>query len=234
MRASFGVLKSLLEAAVSPASASEQGLALSVFDDGNKTVFTLYDVAALIKTVEELFENRYLTHDAVRMSDDAIVGMIEIFRAANPCNGANEVTGVAARKGYGPLLYDIAMSTNGPLIADRSAVTPAAAKVWDAYAWRSDVTSKELDDIDNPQTPDPNDDCRVYDDPSKSAMNSSYDIQNKVDTNKLKQNDVEAMKKINVLAEKHGNDSLDEKFWSKTLSSAAMTFFISQYRKAPK
>jgi hypothetical protein len=61
-----------------------------------------------------------------------------------------EVESVHADKGYGPLLYDIAMelvnSIGGVgLIADRRSIMPAAKHVWKTYFdTRSDVEHKEL------------------------------------------------------------------------------------------
>jgi hypothetical protein len=78
------------------------------------------------------------------------INMEQPPRAAGPCNDAYLVTWVEAEKGYGPLLYDLAMEYatrkgNG-LTADRKTVQDDAIKVWDYYATRrADVNPTQLD-----------------------------------------------------------------------------------------
>ena len=86
------------------------------------------------------------------------INMEEPPRAAGPCNGAYLITWVEASKGYGPLLYDLAMEyatrKGGGLTADRKTVQDDAIKVWDYYATRrsigknADVSPIQLDDFD--------------------------------------------------------------------------------------
>lgn len=61
---------------------------------------------------------------------------------------AYEVSLVSAVKGYGPLLYDVAMEyatmKGGGLMADRHAVSDAALDVWKHYMRRPDVESHEM------------------------------------------------------------------------------------------
>jgi hypothetical protein len=93
----------------------------------------------------------------------ATVGAI-IIKSAEiyPCNNAHQVEVVAAESGYGPIMYDLAMSIapNG-LFADRREVSPAARKVWDYYfKKRPNIEKKMLDDYKAMYTPSPDDDCR--------------------------------------------------------------------------
>ena len=73
-----------------------------------------------------------------------------------------------AKKGWGPLLYDIAIEyatqNGGGLIADRKIVSSAALKVWQIYLTKrkGDIESSQLDRLPpyNTVTPaDPTDDC---------------------------------------------------------------------------
>ena len=80
------------------------------------------------------------------------------------CGGAWEVFHTEATQGWGPMLYDVAMEyatqNGGGLISDRSAVSPAARKVWDYYfSNRGDVTGIQLDDKFNTLTPEEEDNC---------------------------------------------------------------------------
>jgi len=82
--------------------------------------------------------------------------------SAGPCDGAwiiiQTSTYSGAPKGFGPLLYDIAMEYatkfgNG-LAPDRGTVSDDALKVWDKYMnERDDVTWVQLDDYDHPNGP---------------------------------------------------------------------------------
>lgn len=74
-----------------------------------------------------------------------------IMRPKEDCDGAFVISGSSAKKGWGPLLYDIAMEWatkhgNG-LAPDRLRVSPDALKVWEFYDnKRQDVVSFPLSD----------------------------------------------------------------------------------------
>ncbi len=81
-----------------------------------------------------------------------------------PCGGAWMIGSTQATRGWGPLLYDVAMEyatmNGGGLISDRGAVSPSARKVWDYYMNnRGDVTGIQLDDLKNTLTPEEEDNC---------------------------------------------------------------------------
>jgi|SRR6056300_599650 hypothetical protein len=83
---------------------------------------------------------------------------------AGYCDGAWQIIGAAAKDGYGPLAYDIAMEYVGHegIMCDRSSVSEEAAKVWDFYLnSRPDVKAVQLDSVKKPfLTPeDTSDDC---------------------------------------------------------------------------
>ena len=93
-----------------------------------------------------------------------IIGVIEAQKFSG-CNDAYEVQWSDAPKGWGPLLYDVAMEyatiMGGGLISDRTAVSQEAAGVWDYYYNnRDDVDYEQMDDYDGNLTPDDeSDDC---------------------------------------------------------------------------
>lgn len=80
------------------------------------------------------------------------------------CYGGYQVTWSEAEKGYGPLMYDIAMEHatqigNG-LTCDRAVVSTDAYKVWQYYLKnRSDIKKLQLDDPENTLTPTKRDNC---------------------------------------------------------------------------
>jgi len=96
-------------------------------------------------------------------------------RPTGPCDGAWEVFYSRASKGWGSLLYEVALELAGPdgLVPDRFSVSADAKSVWDKYETRGDVKVVRLDVIKNSRsweteglpspeqvTPDrPEDDC---------------------------------------------------------------------------
>lgn len=95
-------------------------------------------------------------------------GSVKIFAAnsrTGPCDGAFVVKVSRAGKGWGPLLYDIAMEYatkhGGGLTADRGDVSNDAHKIWRYYRdKRPDVKVFQLDDPKNTLTPTPKDNCK--------------------------------------------------------------------------
>ena len=95
------------------------------------------------------------------MTVDTIVPLASDF----PCLKAMMVAYVKTEKGYGPLLYDIAMEIAtkkaGGLVADRTIVSDDAYDIWKFYVEnRSDVEIIQLDSPEGELTPDfMDDDC---------------------------------------------------------------------------
>ena len=93
-----------------------------------------------------------------------------------PCDGAYMVAYSDATKGWGPLLYDVAMEYatlfGGGLVSDRTVVSDEAYAVWDYYLKsRSDVVKSQTDNEEGELTPDnKQDDC---------LQNSTFDHVNK-------------------------------------------------------
>jgi len=93
-------------------------------------------------------------------------GEVSIDRGGHgPCSDAFMVSGAEAGRGWGPLLYDVAMelatAAGGGLMSDRVTVSGDAARVWGYYdKRRRDVTKAQLDNQYGDLTPqDPSDDC---------------------------------------------------------------------------
>ena len=99
--------------------------------------------------------------DLGSMTIDTVVPLASEF----PCLKAMMVAYVETEKGYGPLLYDVAMEIAtiqaGGLVADRTIVSDDAYNVWDYYDnKRSDVKIIQLDNPEGELTPDfMDDDC---------------------------------------------------------------------------
>jgi|6_EtaG_2_1085325.scaffolds.fasta_scaffold80923_2 hypothetical protein len=79
------------------------------------------------------------------------------------CYGAYKVNLVIADKGWGPLLYDVAIEVASMkgygIVPDRVSITPPAQKLWQIYLdSRPDVSPIQLDDLSNFLTPNIKDD----------------------------------------------------------------------------
>jgi hypothetical protein len=100
-----------------------------------------------------------------------------------PCDGAFMVAYSEATKGWGPLLYDVAMEyatlMGGGLVSDRTTVSDEAYAVWSHYLKsRSDVIKNQTDNEEGELTPDNRqDDC---------LQNSTFDHADKSDSNWIK------------------------------------------------
>lgn len=132
--------KDLEEAAVSFGDLSKSTIAMHQFVDEENDrgkVIVLYRPEALSKHIDDM-----------ETVANIIVGFIRVMPTDfNP--KVWEVRGSAAEKGYGPVLYDIAMSLISPayLMADRSVVSPDARKIW---KFMYDNRINEYDVIDLP------------------------------------------------------------------------------------
>jgi len=85
-------------------------------------------------------------------AEDGPWGMVDIAETSESdgeCLDGFYVMGSKASKGWGPLLYDVALefasTEGGGLMADRFSVSAAAQAVWAKYLQRSDVSARQMD-----------------------------------------------------------------------------------------
>lgn len=164
----------LVEAAMTTANASGAGLALLRANDGHgRNTYILYMPSVL----ENMITSGDIKYDEIAKG---IVGYISVQPHQGGCWNAGEVKLSAAQKGYGPLMYQIAMTDfAGGLFPDRGSTSQAARAVWQKYVQRGDVEKKPFDDIKKPKTPDPADDCPLASgtslDDETAFLNQAYD-----------------------------------------------------------
>lgn len=188
----------IVEKAVLAKDASASGLALyDVAGSDSDAEIIMYSPTIAINDVtealaqlaiDEMFDMNTAIQTAIEKS---IVGYARLATPDGPCNGAMEMTRSAAQKGYGPLLYDIAMSFSGKLVSDRRNVSSAAKSIWGKYYQKNSgvhggVGKEPLDDIADPQTPDPEDDCEFVGDDENDPLNYSYYSQKSLNVNPMK------------------------------------------------
>jgi len=85
-------------------------------------------------------------HVTIEKTDDDYEG---------PCHGGYAILGAYVERGWGPLLYEVALEwsteNGGGLMPDRVMVSDYAMAVWDKYLDRGDIQKKQLDT--NPDHP---------------------------------------------------------------------------------
>ena len=120
-----------------------------------------------------------LAHGEIAISSSASAG--------DNCAGAWEIEYSEASRGWGPLLYDIAIEfatlQGEGLTSDRISVSPEARHVWDYYLdSRSDVASQQLDKLTKEPLPGPQltpditaDDCKQASAAKDTGKNKWFD-----------------------------------------------------------
>ena len=168
-----------IESLVSVAESKQY--ALCSFTQHGTTYAILYDSPGLIKIVKEAIANgKFRSHNtfflnAIPNRDIIIAGIAwGQDEDSGPCNGGQIVKTSAALDGskMGPVVYEYALATApGGLAPDRTSVSKYAQSVWKKYAERSGIEKKKFDNIKNPKTHDPSDDCLLT---GSAALDQSY------------------------------------------------------------
>ena len=172
-----------------------RGQALIVRRSSSDITAVIYDQNKLVDNIEALGKDIFVEDSETVLQflmDGIYLGLIQVRKPANPCNGAWEVSAslgpskLLARNVYG-LAYDL--SPTGSIISDRTSVSGDALSAWRGiYSSKSSLERgkktpsgrtirgrKPLDDIQNPKTPPPEDDCKIY--PGEDALNWSYEAE---------------------------------------------------------
>jgi len=125
------------EAAVSVNQARSEKLALMINkSSGRETSLTLYRPDLILSKVPSMTDNigaySGTARDKIFDSAEYIVGYVSFVTYAK---GASKIMLSGADRGYGPMLYDIALSVvfPGSLMSDRVSVSKSAQKVWKYY-----------------------------------------------------------------------------------------------------
>lgn len=201
----------LLEIAKTRHDAYAHGYALFDMHDRGIRRVILYDVVNFSDYVQQ----NYPTFNDHGDTCDFIVGYLEM-RTSNYFPNCYVISCSAARKGFGPLVYDTALSLGKPVIPDRSAVSSDAKKIWYRYnTTRRDVKKTRLPNIDKFRYDDQED--------PHDVLNWSYEIVYDTEEKKLERKH-EAC--INDLTAKF---DLQENDIELLLKRASDSFFITMY-----
>ena len=125
------------------------------------TIYLLFDMSLL----DDILDPKNIDNMKNLSYSQNIYGMIRVRtdydEDRTECSGAWEVDRAAAKKGWGPTMYDIVMgdAPNG-IMADRRSVSNEAEKIWDFYYNnRNDIKKNPLDWHDGNWTEPQEDDC---------------------------------------------------------------------------
>lgn len=171
-------LVGLSEAAVTPKEARSAGLALfkrsndivlydpGFYVDKLRTTLVSYAEAPGRAMESPATKSRAAANDAFAAAG-GVYGYIVLSAPMKSCGGARKVKYAAARKGYGPFLYDVAMafSRDGGLMPDRTHVSALARRVWQRYAQRPDVVVEPIQQKSS---------CPTHDDPDNPELDYVY------------------------------------------------------------
>lgn len=189
--------------------APTEDLALAVDSSRHSTTFVLYnpryyaqalkaDIAKArehynsirFKDKLDSFKDYYSFSNVANVFSDStgIYGYMEVNEGrmvgmSRSCNNANEVKNVAAREGFGTLMYLIGMSHEPPIMPSRAAVSPTAHEFWDYFnTERGKLNIEKFKDEKALRKKTPQD-CEVHGD---TVLDQSYEMKRQFDIGGLK------------------------------------------------
>ena len=242
----------LSEAASGIEKANSSKLALIIIKKGSNTVYSLYSVIILENCVNQIISEKTKKFKKVNdrsLYDEEVLykELIDTIRhdAKNVIVAYVETSNIigkgatyhskmigfsAAEKGWGPLLYDIAMTNEILLTPDRKTVSDSAKNIWKYYYNnRPDIKKLKIDDFRNPKTPDPNDDGFVYDE-EFDYLNYVYTGAD-VDFNSLLQKSKDCINSLSLFVQSKldVNEHEVKKNLSKAIVLVSNDFFSDKY-----
>lgn len=211
----------ILERAKTPQETGKLGLALHIMSSQQAKQVVLWDPRVLldviVRRIEGVQAGRYnVPSDIVTFFHELkginVAKLVRgVVRLTPPdegdCRGAWMVKLSMAEKGYGPMLYDVAMSMapSRVIMPDRLTTSQQAGGVWKFYAdKRGDVKALPLDDITSPRTPPTYDDCTIVGDKKRPWLDMAYVGSSTPETARLTKNSESAVYVIAKTLESNG------------------------------
>lgn len=140
--------------------------------------------------------------------DDLVISGVQWGKPngeGGPCNYAYVVRrSVTEFKDWGRKAYLAALAAAGELGPDRDIVKPGAIKAWQRIVDAGYVDAHPYDDVKNPQTPPPEDDCDLH--PDMPILNASYNLKGSIPSDILAMQE-RGMRHFEIL-EKHGGKEI--------------------------
>jgi hypothetical protein len=171
----------------------------------------------------------------------SVVGVVDIAlpskTSTGNCLGASVVQFSAADEGYGPMLYDIAMSMapNGKIMSDRTSVTNLAAQYYKNLSSRPDITAEPLVRKTRENTDDPAA-CKTWKEkfPEREFLDYAYSRSSDFDATSLLNNHDNTLEAIKDMFAEFGMGPRDlEASINDGFRAAANKFFSKKYAAVP-
>ena len=164
------IYKRLLKESTTP-NVDGYGAYVTNADYGNiKTVvYDIPNVEDLILDNPQILDNTSVPTTLI----NHVIAWINIRPADDPCWDAYEIGSIS---GPGKLAYALAYATSpsGRLISDRESMTIDAISAWKNMSSKSQRNKLPLDPVDNPKTPNPDDDCKTR---KEDFLNYAYEAE---------------------------------------------------------
>ena len=201
----------------------KQNLCLYIDENSNYTRIILYHTQNIYNSIGEICLDGYVAFG--RIEKDPL----------NPYK-CYSVAYSSAKKGYGAWLYDVMLAMAGKkgICPDRGSVTSHAQKIWEYYFYnRSDeITTKPIDDEDNPLTKSKTDDSYVH---YGDALASDFSNRHPIDYVYFFKNPQSILSKLSKLESNHlqflkkiKSTGFDSSEFLKQLEFRTIEFFMKQ------
>lgn len=195
------------------------------------------DIKVVLYSPVELFALDW--PDVYELPKEVVKGYASFSKTDEPCNGAWQVSSIAGI-GYGKTLYGLGyyLAPGGRLMPDRMFTSKRATSAWTAALGRGKLKGFPLDDISEPRTEDPNDDCELQVPTKKGGPDPVLDVAYEgppVDPGPMmqvhKDTVVKLMKILRDLDTEYTNPSEVEDMLGGMLKSVSTKYFTSEFGK---
>lgn len=226
-----------------------QDLALFVDPARHDTTFVLYDPKYYASRMKEEVEYARNHYNSIRFKEDlksfknyysfsnvqkiflepnGIYGFLQVNEGRtigmrNSCNMANEVRAVAAREGYGTLIYIIAMAHEAPIMANRQDVSDNSREIWSYFdQQKGEIDSNKFKD-ERSLHKKTKEDCEIYGD---TSLDKSYALKKEFDLDELKRKHGLFLKQMKIYLKSNDVDFVKVRV-QEYITSAGWAFYES-------
>lgn len=174
MKIKLGELRRIIREAAGVENLNTDELAAMLTEDAGGARVVVYHPIPIEnmmrKSPGDVFDR---SPDLMEKLKSYVVGWVQVVDPGPPCWDAKMIASIA---GPGKLMYGLAyaLSPSGLLISDRESMTPVAISAWRNMSSKGSHHKKKLDNVSEPATPEPDDDCILR---PEEFLNYAYEAQ---------------------------------------------------------